>query len=68
MLSDHAVKRAADIVVGKKKPLIICGGGVRYSGAGQELADFCQEFTIPFGETQAGKSAVVWEHPRILGE
>ena len=67
MLSEDATARAADIVADKKKPLIICGGGVRYSEAGQVLADFCQEFNIPFGETQAGKSSVVWDHPYNLG-
>ncbi len=67
MLSEGATARAADIVAGKKKPLIICGGGVRYSEAGQVLADFCQEFNIPFGETQAGKSSIVWDHPSNLG-
>lgn len=67
MLSEDAATRAADIVAGRKKPLIICGGGVRYSEAGQVLADFCEKFTIPFGETQAGKSAVVWDHPMNLG-
>jgi 3D-(3,5/4)-trihydroxycyclohexane-1,2-dione acylhydrolase (decyclizing) len=67
MLSEGATARAADIVAGKKKPLIICGGGVRYSEAGQVLADFCQEFNIPFGETQAGKSSIVWDHPYNLG-
>ena len=67
MLNEESVKRAADIFTGKKKPLVICGGGVRYSGAGEVLSDFCQEFSIPFGETQAGKSAVVWDDPMNLG-
>jgi 3D-(3,5/4)-trihydroxycyclohexane-1,2-dione acylhydrolase (decyclizing) len=67
ILNEDAANRAADIVVGKKKPLIVCGGGVRYSEAGQDLADFCQEFNIPFGETQAGKSTVVWDHSMNLG-
>ncbi|MCK5153254.1 MAG: 3D-(3,5/4)-trihydroxycyclohexane-1,2-dione acylhydrolase (decyclizing), partial [Spirochaetales bacterium] len=66
-MSGTAVIRAADLVLSKKKPLVICGGGVRYSEAGQTLADFCEEFNIPFGETQAGKSAVVWDHPMNLG-
>jgi len=66
-LNEEAVKRAVNIFTGKKKPLIICGGGVRYSEAGPVLADFCREFNIPFGETQAGKSSVVWDHPMNLG-
>ena len=66
-LSVTAAKRAAGIIASKKKPMVICGGGVRYSEAGQALADFCTKFNIPFGETQAGKSAVVWDHPMNLG-
>lgn len=62
-----SVRRAAELIENKKKPFVICGGGVRYSEAGDTLASFCEEFNIPFGETQAGKSAVVWDHPMNLG-
>lgn len=46
-----------DAVMASKKPLVICGGGVKYSEAGKALLHFCESFSIPFGETQAGKSA-----------
>ncbi len=42
-----------------KKPFVICGGGVRYSEAGKQLIAFCEQFNIPFGETQAGKSSCI---------
>ncbi len=66
-LSVEAVSRAAEMIGKSKKPLVICGGGVRYSEAGQELAKFCEGFKVPFTETQAGKSAVAWGHPMNLG-
>ncbi len=66
-LDNESVLRAADIIERKKKPFVICGGGVRYSEAGETLAAFCKKFNIPFGETQAGKSAVVFDHPMNLG-
>ncbi len=44
-------------VLDSRYPMIICGGGVRYSEAGRALEEFCEAFHIPFGETQAGKSA-----------
>jgi len=47
--------------------MIICGGGVRYSEAGETLERFCEKFRIPFGETQAGKSACKSSHPYNLG-
>ena len=45
-----------ELILASKKPMIICGGGVRYSEAGETLERFAETFKIPFGETQAGKS------------
>ena len=56
-----------ELIKSKKKPLLICGGGVRYSEAADVFRTFAEEFNIPFGETQAGKSAIVWDHPLNLG-
>lgn len=66
-LSPGDAARAAELIKGKKKPMIICGGGVRYSEAGKELARFAETFGIPFAETQAGKSVLSWDHPYNLG-
>lgn len=57
----------AQILSCAKKPLVIVGGGVKYSGAGEAVEAFCSEFRIPFGETQAGKSACKSGHPWCLG-
>ncbi len=55
-------------VIGKaQKPLVIVGGGVKYSQAGETVERFCETFGIPFGETQAGKSACISSHPMCLG-
>lgn len=62
-----AIERAAKAIRGAKKPLVICGGGVRYSEAHDELQTFCEATGIPFAETQAGRSAIVWDHPLNLG-
>ncbi|MGC5700969.1 3D-(3,5/4)-trihydroxycyclohexane-1,2-dione acylhydrolase (decyclizing) [Pseudomonas sp. NFXW11] len=58
---------ALALLEGKRKPLIICGGGVKYSAANQALQAFAERFGIPFAETQAGKSAVLSEHPLNVG-
>lgn len=63
----EAVALAAERVREARKPLLICGGGVRYSEAHEAFAHFAERFNIPFGETQAGKSALVWNHPLNLG-
>ena len=58
---------AQAIVQRKRKPLIICGGGVKYAGANAALQAFAERFDIPFAETQAGKSAIVSAHPLNVG-
>ncbi len=67
VMTPESAERAGKIVLRKKKPMVICGGGVKYSDAGKTLSSFCDEFNIPFGETQAGKSAVCWDNPMNLG-
>ncbi|MCL2494049.1 MAG: 3D-(3,5/4)-trihydroxycyclohexane-1,2-dione acylhydrolase (decyclizing) [Oscillospiraceae bacterium] len=52
-----ALVEAIELIEAAKRPLIICGGGVRYSEAGEALTAFCETCKIPFAETQAGKSA-----------
>lgn len=62
-----ALLRAAKLMKGKKKPLIIAGGGVLYSEAAGELLEFAETFGIPVAETQAGKSVISWRHPLSVG-
>ena len=50
-----------------KRPLIISGGGVRYSLAETVVADFALARGIPMAETIAGKGAVVHDHPAHVG-
>ncbi len=61
------IAEAAEIIKNAKRPMLICGGGVRYSEAHEEFRKFAEAAGIPFAETQAGKSAVVWDHPLNLG-
>ena len=64
---EEALAEAAEVIRSARKPLMICGGGVRYSEAHEEFRNFAEATGIPFGETQAGKSAIVWTHPLNLG-
>ena len=63
----EAIEEAAAVIKAAKKPLLICGGGVRYSEAHKEFQAFAEATGIPFGETQAGKSALLYDHPLNLG-
>jgi len=59
--------RAAAVLRTAKRPLIIAGGGVLYSEAGEALRAFCEQHGVPIAETQAGKSSLAWDHPLNLG-
>ncbi|MDP7564435.1 MAG: thiamine pyrophosphate-binding protein, partial [Arenicellales bacterium] len=61
------VAKAAALLKTANKPLIISGGGVRYSGAEELLAKIAIERGIPMAETIAGKGAVVHDHPAYVG-
>ncbi len=50
-----------------RRPLVVTGGGVLYSGAEAALGRFCAEHGIPSGETQAGKSSLRASHPMNMG-
>lgn len=57
----------AEVIRHARKPIVIVGGGVRYSEAGEAVEQFCEKFQIPFGESQGGKSACKSSHPMCLG-
>jgi len=59
--------RALEVLKNAKKPLIISGGGVRYSGAEAEVAQFAADHGIPICETVAGKASVVHSHATYVG-
>ena len=61
------VDDVVSVIAASKKPILVVGGGVKYSFAGQTVEQFCEEFHIPFGESQAGKSACKSSHPYCLG-
>ncbi|EDO25503.1 predicted protein, partial [Nematostella vectensis] len=61
------LSRALEILSRAKKPLIIAGGGVLYSGAADTLASFAGRYAIPVAETQAGKGSLPWNHDCAVG-
>ena len=63
----EALGRAAALLRGAKKPLIVAGGGAVYSGAAAQLRAFAEATGIPVADTHAGKGAVPWDHPCAVG-
>jgi 3D-(3,5/4)-trihydroxycyclohexane-1,2-dione acylhydrolase (decyclizing) len=50
-----AVAAAAGALRGARRPLVIAGGGVRYSAAEEALAALSRDCVLPVAETSAGK-------------
>lgn len=63
----QAIGRAVAMIRSATQPLLIAGGGVLYSEASGALAKFVEQTGIAVAETQAGKGALVYDHPQCLG-
>jgi 3D-(3,5/4)-trihydroxycyclohexane-1,2-dione acylhydrolase (decyclizing) len=61
------ITEAIELLKSAKAPLIISGGGVRYSLAEEAVAQFALDRGIPMVETIAGKGAVTHTHPAHAG-
>ena len=61
------LQRAAALLAMARRPLIVAGGGVLYSQAGDALRAFAEAHGVPVAETHGGKSALAWDHPLNLG-
>lgn len=65
--SERELTGAAELIKSSKKPLILVGGGAKYSGARDELIAISEAYNIPLVETQAGKSTVEADFANNLG-
>ncbi|MCY9089654.1 3D-(3,5/4)-trihydroxycyclohexane-1,2-dione acylhydrolase (decyclizing) [Bacillus mojavensis] len=65
--SERELQGAAELIKASKNPVILVGGGAKYSGARDELVAISEAYHIPLVETQAGKSTVEADFPNNLG-
>ena len=66
-LDPAELARAVALLRRAVRPMIVAGGGVSYAGAGETLARFAAAHGIPVAETQAGKGALAWTTPQLVG-
>ena len=64
---EGALQRAAEVIRGARRPLIVAGGGVIYSEATDDLRALAERTGIPVAETQAGRGALPSGHESALG-
>ncbi|MCY9176547.1 3D-(3,5/4)-trihydroxycyclohexane-1,2-dione acylhydrolase (decyclizing) [Bacillus inaquosorum] len=65
--SERELQGAAELIKASKNPVILVGGGAKYSGARDELVAISEAYNIPLVETQAGKSTVEADFANNLG-
>ncbi|NII40595.1 3D-(3,5/4)-trihydroxycyclohexane-1,2-dione acylhydrolase (decyclizing) [Curtobacterium flaccumfaciens] len=61
------LERAVTAIRQAKRPVVVAGGGVLYSGAEDQLRRFVEATGIPVGTSQAGGGSLLWDHPQYLG-
>ena len=57
-----ALAEAVDLLRSAERPLLVVGGGVRYSGAAAEALAFAERHGVPVVETVAGRTLVPHDH------
>ncbi|MGO4942652.1 3D-(3,5/4)-trihydroxycyclohexane-1,2-dione acylhydrolase (decyclizing) [Ruoffia tabacinasalis] len=65
--NQREINAALDAIKKSERPVIIAGGGAKYSEAGTELREISKKYNIPIVETHAGKSVVTYDFPNALG-
>jgi 3D-(3,5/4)-trihydroxycyclohexane-1,2-dione acylhydrolase (decyclizing) len=63
----RALADAAAVLADAERPLLVLGGGARYSGAGAEAIGFAEKHQVPIVETVAGRTLVPHNHPLFGG-
>jgi 3D-(3,5/4)-trihydroxycyclohexane-1,2-dione acylhydrolase (decyclizing) len=63
----RSVAQAVDILRSARRPLMVLGGGVRYSGAASIALDFARRHGIPVTETTAGRTLIPHDDPLHAG-
>ena len=63
----RTLERATEWIRSSRRPVIVAGGGVRYSEATTALAGFSERTGVPVVETMAGKGSLRFDHPLCLG-
>jgi 3D-(3,5/4)-trihydroxycyclohexane-1,2-dione acylhydrolase (decyclizing) len=65
-VAEAELAAAADALAAARRPVMIVGGGVHYSEAGDEIRMISERFGVPIMETFGGKSATP-DTPLLLG-
>jgi len=62
-----SVTRAADMIAGAERPILLCGGGIHISGACAAVTRFAEQNGVPVAHTMSGKGAIACTSPLSAG-
>ncbi len=61
------IRRAAELLAGAQRPVIMCGSGAKMSGASPEILALAEHLAAPVGCAHQGKGVIAEDHPLSLG-
>ncbi len=62
-----ALARAADLIAGASRPILLCGGGIHLSDACNAVTTFAESNAVPVAHTMSGKGAIACTSPLSAG-
>ena len=65
--SQSQIERAAQVLLGAKRPVVLAGHGAARAGAGDALVRFSEQLGVPVATTFHGKGVFPDDHPNALG-
>ncbi|EPH59396.1 3D-(3,5/4)-trihydroxycyclohexane-1,2-dione hydrolase [Enterococcus faecium 13.SD.W.09] len=65
--AERELKAAVALIQSSKRPVLLAGGGAKYSEAGSIIEKLASTHNIPIVETHAGKSIVTSDFPQAMG-
>ena len=63
LAAENDIKKAAQLINNSERPVIYAGGGVKISGAEEELLKFAEKASIPVSESLMGRDLMPSSHP-----
>ncbi len=61
------LRRAAELLLDARRPVIVCGSGAKTSGASRDILALAEHLAAPVGCAHRGKGVIPEDHPLSLG-
>ena len=66
-MDPEQVRKAVELLVAARKPIVIAGSGVFWSRAGKELQELAELINLTLTLIQMGRGVVPEDHPLCFG-